>query len=757
MEFWNDRKLTWYANYLRSFPADSFQAYSIAQWMHEKSDDIPVELPPLLDETFGEKAQKQEPDKPDFDHRPGESDDEWFARVNKSMDANAEDRIREEKNNKSSAKDKSVFTSMTREQRQSLTAALLKSLEGREEQDSVLESLSAKNLKALFDRLGFGQEELQIAEFFLCMSDRNSIPPFNGLINKMQMLSEKDAISHIARFINMPIDKIQPILSAEAPLRKAAFISSSGGRDVVPYAVSGYICSILEEPHPDPDAMIDRLIGTVINTPHDFDRDFDFLGDKGKAIYEMVAGMLEFGVRPGKGTLCLYGGGGSGKTTLAAVIAKKLGYAIYDVGQCLPKNLSLNEGRSSYEREKEPSRHDQLNAFLLASFLVGKLGKKALLHVGEAEGIFRDPNDYRFQGGGLKNHIQAALDASSALTFMTTNNVDLIAESTLRRMIPVFHIPPMPWVKRAEVIIENARKTNLTVSFDMASELARAFPSLSPGMLEYTVQATGMRRDLKGADADTTAKALQLIFQETVRGVNGGKIATYAPVSIADFNPGLMNMGVDLNELAGKLKIKEDKGAGFSLCLIGPQGAGKRTCALWLCDQMGLASSRVSFANLLNKTSNGFNIESLTASIEGAALEGSALVIEGAEELFNDRFIFGRADADLFNCPLCPIVILADTAFDVPEDKLSRFTVAMRADYLSRSQHDQAFRSIIGLALPGGSSLPEKLTPGDFSKVRRQMMLISGPDAKPEMAVNLLKNIRQAAHPQSHFMGFSQR
>lgn len=757
MEYWTDRKLTWFANYLKSFPAHSFQAFSVAKWMHENAIDVPMEMPSVMEEVFGGQAIKEKEKAIDFEHRPGEDEDEWFSRINQDMDRRTQETIEAKKLNKLAAKDRGLFISLPRQQREFMIKTLIDALEVRDEADPVNEEQTVVSLKALFDRIGFGEDERCLSEFFLCMAGRDSITPFNALISRMTPLTENDANKHVARFLNMPVNNVQHVLAADKPLRKAAFLTSpERGGNVVPYVVSAPITAILNEPNMHPDAMVDQLIGTVITTPRDFDRDFDFLGEKGKAIYETAAGMLEQGIKSGKGNILLYGGGGSGKTTLAAVIAKKLGYAIYDVGQLLPRSYSLKEGRSRYDKEEEPGRLEQLNAFLLASFLVGRLNKKAILHVGEAEGMFRDPNDYRFQGGGLKNHLQAALDASSALSFMTTNRIDLIAESTIRRMLPVFHIPAMPWSKRADVILENARAANLTLSFDAAAGLARTFPELSPGMLEYTVQATGLRRDLKKAREPKVIDALQLVFSETVRGIHGGSVPKRTPLSVTGFNPALMNLGCSLKDFANSLKVGLKKQPGFSLCLVGPQGAGKRSSALWLCDRLGISPMQVPFQELLNeKVGNRLDVNKLANVMERAEADGSALVISGADVLFDEQFRLIRGETDLFDSVTCPMIVLADTPYDVSSDKIARFTFALRAGYLLPSQQATAFRDIIGMPLPKDMKLPLQLTPDDFARVRKQMDLIGGKNPQPETAITLLRNVRQASQQRKDFMGFT--
>lgn len=743
MNIWNDLKLRWLANYLKSFPPSSFQAFSVIQWMYENAVDIPAALPPVLEEVFIDQKQRPKRKKLDMGHS---IDDESMLKLHEFIAQDAADELAEKNADKKSAKDRTLFNTLTPHKREASIEETVSALETREENFAPVPDVLYTNITALFSMLGFGQDEIDAMCFASRMADRETLYLFKKLTDKMSLQTGGDPTQHMSRFLDIPVERLRQILSQQAPLRKASFIGLNM-HDEGMYVCSPHLLATLKEPHPNPDAIVNHLLGPILLTDRDFDHDFDYLGETGEAIYQTAKGMLEHGLQDGRGSVCLYGGSGAGKTTLAAAIAKKLGYTIHDVGQCLPDSFST-EPTSRYNRESgEPGRMQQLNAFLLASFLVGRLNRKAILHLGEMEGIFRDPNNHHFQGGGLKNHLQAALDVNRALTFMTTNRIDLISESTLRRMIPVFHIPPMPWKKRAEVIRANASQKGMNVSASDASILARDFPSLSPGMLEYAVQATAMRPDMKDADPTAQIRALRLIFNETVRGLQLGLPETVSKPDISGFDPALMNTSSNVQSLSTSLKHMVGEGKNYSICMIGPQGAGKRSCALWLCDQIQKPGHRIGFNNLLDRSGFAFDLTGLSSAMERASAEGSMLVIEGADRLFDERFEMDRRIADCFERPSCPIIVLADSDTDVSWEKIARFNLAIRADYLSEEQQVLAFRSILGREPPADFKPWTRLTPGDFVKAQHQGQIL-GQDAG-----SLLGKLRCAAN-QDRKMGF---
>lgn len=743
MNIWNDFKLRWLANYLKSFPPSSFEAFSVMQWMHENTVDIPAALPSSLNHAFGDHMQK--PDKERL-NLIGSLDDENMLKIRDRIALSMANQIIEKTQNKQSAKDRTLFNSFTPDERKALIKEIVTALEMREDNDITVPDVLYANTTALFSVLGFGQTEVSAMCFASRMADRDTFHLFKKLTDKMSLQIGGDPTQHMSRFLDVPSEKLRQILSQKAPLRKASFIELDM-RDQGIYVCPPHLLATLKEPHPDPDAIVNHLLGPILSTDRDFDRDFDYLGETGEAIYQTAKGMLEQGLQDGRGSICLYGGSGAGKTTLAAAIAKKLGYTIHDVGQCLPDSFSTEPVSRYHPESGEPGRKEQLNAFLLASFLIGHLGRKAILHLGEMEGIFRDPNNHRFQGGGLKNHLQAALDLNRALTFMTTNRIDLISESTLRRMIPVFHIPPMPWKKRAEVIRANALQKGMDIAISDASILARDFPSLPPGMLEYAVQATAMRPDMKDKNPAMQIRALRLIFNETVRGLQLGLPDMVRTPDISGFDPALMNTTADLQSLSISLRHAAEHGDNYSVCMMGPQGAGKRSCALWLCDRIQRPGHRINFNSLLDQSRLGLNPVALSEAMERASSEGSILVIEGADRLFDERFEMDRRIADCFERPFCPVIVLADHEMEVPWEKLARFNLTIRASYLSEKQQLLAFRSILGQEPPTGFKPGARVTPGDFVRARDQSRIL-GQDAGI-----LLGSLRHTAMPDRK-MGF---
>lgn len=424
------------------------------------------------------------------------------------------------------------------------------------------------------------------------------------------------------------------------------------------------------------------------------------------------------GRRKGANVL-LYGLPGTGKTQLARLAADQLGVRLYEVNAEEDPDAVLRRRGGSPVRLK---RWKTATAFLSTK-------SASLVAVDEAEDVFNDGGmllDLFGDGSSRTNkgEINTLLESNPVPTFWITNSISRIAPSMIRRFDLVLEVP-MPTEEGRRRIVEKAFAGKLSAA--TRERLVHA-ERLSPAVLNRAAAVA----DMAGFSEERIGEdAVVELINETMRAQRFGEVPSAATLLPADYDAHFVNADADLLKLPEGLA----KAGSGRLCLYGPPGTGKSAYAAWLAARLNKPLMRKTYAEL-SSCYVGMTEQLIAQAFREARRTHSVLLIDEADSLLRERTLARyswettEVNEMLTQIENFPGFFIASTnLIDVLDAaSLRRFDLKVKFDYLLPQQAVRMAEQLlasIGLKLEDEQieriSRWNKLTPGDFAAVRRQM------------------------------------
>ena len=424
------------------------------------------------------------------------------------------------------------------------------------------------------------------------------------------------------------------------------------------------------------------------------------------------------GRRKGANVL-LYGLPGTGKTQLARLAADQLGVRLYEV------NAEEDSDDVVRRRGGSPVRLQRWKT--ATAFLSTK--SASLVAVDEAEDVFNDGGmllDLFGDGSSRTNkgEINTLLESNPVPTFWITNSISRIAPSMIRRFDLVLEVP-MPTEEGRRRIVEKAFAGKLSAA--TRERLVHA-ERLSPAVLNRAAAVA----DMAGFSEERIGEdAVVELINETMRAQRFGEVPSAATLLPADYDAHFVNADADLLKLPEGLA----KAGSGRLCLYGPPGTGKSAYAAWLAARLNKPLMRKTYAEL-SSCYVGMTEQLIAQAFREARRTHSVLLIDEADSLLRERTLARyswettEVNEMLTQIENFPGFFIASTnLIDVLDAaSLRRFDLKVKFDYLLPQQAVRMAEQLlasIGLKLEDEQieriSRWNKLTPGDFAAVRRQM------------------------------------
>ncbi len=318
--------------------------------------------------------------------------------------------------------------------------------------------------------------------------------------------------------------------------------------------------------------------------------------------------------------------------------------------------------------------------------------------------------------------LNRTLERAPVPVLWTCNDIGWMDPATLRRMTLVLRMPVPDATHRAAIWERVLAREALTLPTGTAVALAARWP-VSAGIAAGSARAV---RLMRGGLAD-----LEIALAGVAEAM-GLTMAGEAPFLPA-FDPELTVCANDLAALCARL-ARPGASRAWSLCLSGPPGTGKSAFAHYLAGRLALPLLQKRASDLLSMWVGGSE-KAIAAAFAEAQRDGALLLIDEAEALLFDRgaaaraFEISQVDEMLAWMERHPLPFVCTTNLPERMDAAvpRRFTLKLRFDALDSARAALAFGRILSAIPPG--PLPNGLTPGDFSLVRRKAELLA--EARP--------------------------
>jgi transitional endoplasmic reticulum ATPase len=490
--------------------------------------------------------------------------------------------------------------------------------------------------------------------------------------------------------------QVRKRLHQDSPLRAAGLLIVGDDRNI---GLLPRLLNLANDPAPRSD-LRGALIGPAVSSALPFAA-FAHLGASAQHAVDLLRGAL--GARETGIHILLYGPPGTGKTAFAAALAAEAGAPLHEVA------MMGSDG------EELAGRARLAELCLVQRLAIG--GGPTLLLLDEAEDVF-DPGYGMFgqtARGGSRAFMHRLLETSVAPVIWTANNLEQFGPAVLRRMSCCLElrVPPLP--VRAQMLSDAAARERVALPPGEAMSLARMLPS-SPGIMRNAMRTAR----LAGGGGEIIRWAVAGVAAATA----GGRV--HLPDAASDrFDPSLVSADIDLAALAMRL-AQPSSPRRVSLLLSGPPGSGKSAYARHLADAMGLAVLQMRGSDLFGPYV-GQTEQQIAAAFAEARDSGAMLVFDEADSLLGAREGAQRSwEVSQVNemltwmeqhpLPFCCTTNLAER---LDAASMRRFLVKARFGWLSAAQAELAWRRVFDVPPPAALRSLDRLTPADFTLVRR--------------------------------------
>ncbi len=485
--------------------------------------------------------------------------------------------------------------------------------------------------------------------------------------------------------------------------------------------------------------FIKAMIGEETSTELTLE-DFSYLGEELDFLLNTVKQAVERGE---KGiNILLHGPPGSGKTELARVIAKALGYKMYAVGE--------QDSNSEDHGPGHTARHRIQQLHFAEALLKGQKG--VLIDFEEPEDLLLKSGDAeKSADSDSKIQLNNLLTQNEVVRFWTANDPDKFHTAVRQRFTYSLYLDYPPTVVREKIWKRQFALKGVQVDKDLPLKLARKYAT-PPRLTAKAALALAMNPD--------DPKVVERIIAADSKLVFGNRGAVKFPNAVPEtFDPGLIsNVARGLRATVRKLIRRGGERKPFALFVKGAKGSGAASLVRYMAEKMAMNVMEVSLDGLASRRAQYKPPEEIIPALfNQAADKNQFLVLRDIRGLIpkagSDEEIEQLGD-DVWNSNLIrtfkasarrhklPFAVINHDDQDIPQSFLHGFSDHIEVGALSTRNAARAYQNFFGRAAPAGLAQMKGLLLGDFDNVVHALSLRDESDHTDEFILSRLKKER---------------
>lgn len=500
------------------------------------------------------------------------------------------------------------------------------------------------------------------------------------------------------------------------------------------FSLMAGLSSILVSPCRSEGQFFSNFMGKVDDHELSLD-DFKHLGQDVLVIIKYIKAAAKLGSHGVN--ILFYGESGTGKTELTKAIAQAINFNLFEVSYKSEDNEILDG-------------NDRLKAFNVCQSLLSR-SSNSLLMFDEIEDVFSTNNSVmkllglETPGDSGKAWCNRVMENNPIPTIWITNDAD-IDPAYLRRFDYSIRFSTPPRKVRLQIARRHFGK--ISGDEEWLDEIA-ALEEVSPAQYRSAARVAKLSgnssEEKRRIAMQTLNRSMQLLGQNRKPQKNG---------AATRYDASFINADYDVPQLIGGLShIKSG-----SICFYGPPGTGKSELARHIADTLGKPLLLKRASDLISKWV-GETEQNFAGMFDEAQTQDAVLLLDEADSFLQDRRGAGaqwevtQVNELLTQMEAFQGIFICTTNLmeNLEQACLRRFNFKIKLDYLRAEQGEQMFmqefirqggdkRDAIHASAAAGRL--ERLTPGDFATVVRQLRFLGKPASADQMLQGLVRECR---------------
>jgi SpoVK/Ycf46/Vps4 family AAA+-type ATPase len=472
--------------------------------------------------------------------------------------------------------------------------------------------LAGKNIQDFGSLLGLTVTDMRILTFAIALHSNKAL---DDTADGLGTIGTGAVYQVISKLLRIPLSRVRNSLSAGNTLSRAGVLKVRKDGNALLRSklhLMSDMEDLLFEEFSTPADMVNRYFSKSAESSLCI-QDFAHIDQETRLVGKILAQSKKLKVH---GTnILVHGTPGTGKTELARVLTKELGFELLEISHTDEDGDPLYGNRrfSAYQ--------------LCQEFL--KRNKKSIVLFDEIEDVFPSSGSFFFPSQDDKSKkawINHVLESNPVPAIWISNKIDQIDPAFIRRFDYVLNLENPPRKSRLRIIENTVGDLGLSQSW---MENLSHQESVNPALINKAAKIAKMVSRDHGQNNE---QVLEDVINSALRSFGNPPLPELNSQEVIPYDMGLLNADYDIDHLAHGLKRHPTA----RICLYGPPGTGKTEFGNYLASELDMPIVRYRASQLLDKYV-GESEKNIAKMFRRATREDAILMLDEADSFLRER------------------------------------------------------------------------------------------------------------------------